>query len=213
MGIFSVSGSTVNEGTVFNDPNFLQWTISRSGDTSTTETVSYRLISGTAQAQSDIYGRDSSMTFAAGETSKTISYRVDADSIAEDDEAAILEVFNPTGGGVLAGNVSILRSTGWILDDDTVGPTPSIFVSRPILTEGDSGTRQAVFDVSLSRASSDPLVLDYTTVDGSALAGEDYTATSGTLSLVAGQRNATIVVDVTGDTTLEDTEHFTIDLD
>lgn len=212
MGIFSVSGSTVNEGTSSGDPFYLQWTISRSGDTSVSESVSYRLLSGTAQAGADVYsyGSGTAVTFAAGETSKTISFRVDADSDFEPDEAVVLEVYNPTGTGRLAGNASVLRSTGWVLDDDGGSGTPSLFVSRPILTEGDSGSREALFELSLSRPAPTAFTVSYSTVDGTAESGEDYTAQQGTVSFAAGQRIASVAVPVLGDTTIEDSEMFTL---
>ncbi|ETX26515.1 Calx-beta domain-containing protein, partial [Roseivivax isoporae] len=211
MGLFSVSGSTVTEGTTTSDPGRLQWTISRSGDTSTTETVSYRFLSGTAQVGADAYAYFSgdSATFAPGETSKTVEFRIDGDSVNEPDETIVLEVFNPTGEGRLSGNASVLRSTGWILDDDG-GSAPSLFVSRPILTEGDNGTREAQFELSLSRPATSPLSFTYGTVDGSAIAGEDYVARSGTIEFVTGQRVASVSVQVNGDRTLEDTEIFTL---
>jgi Ca2+-binding RTX toxin-like protein len=215
MGIFSVSGSSVTEGTSGSDPNYLQWTISRSGDTSRAETVGYRLMSGTAQAGSDIYDHfsGSEVTFAAGETSKTVRFRVDADSEVEGDEAVVLEVFDP-GGGRLSGNLPLLRSTGWILDDDgPSGRDPALFVSRPVLPERDGGTREALFEFELSRPASGPLTITYATQDGSATAGEDYVATSGSVSFVAGQRSASIGVPVRGDTALEDTESFTLTVD
>ncbi len=210
MSIFSVRGSTVDEGTTSRDPNYLQWTISRSGDTSVEETVSYRLLSGTGQAGIDAYDFNSgnAVTFASGETSKTVAFRVDADDLMEPDEALVLEVFNAEG--TLSGNASVLRATGWILDDDGGDGSPSLFVSRPILTEGDSGTREAQFEFSLSRPASGSLSIDYMTVDGSAAAGEDYTAASGTVDFEAGQRTRSVPVEILGDTTPEDTEIFTL---
>ncbi|KPQ21527.1 MAG: Calx-beta domain-containing protein, partial [Rhodobacteraceae bacterium HLUCCA24] len=208
-----MSGSTVDEGTSNSDPNYLQWTISRSGDTSQSETLSYALASGTAMAGSDIYDyfSGSSVTFEPGETSKTVRFRVDADSVAEGDEAIVLEVFDPGTSGRLSGNLPLLRSTGWILDDDGPSdPSPSVFVSRPIVPERDGGTRDALFEIELSRPASGPLQFTYQTLDGSAVAGEDYTATSGTIDFVTGQRLASVSVPVLGDTALEDTESFSL---
>jgi hypothetical protein len=205
----SVRGSTVLEGTTSTDPNFMTWTITLSQASSDTVRVNYRFLSGTGQAGVDADGSDGSVVFSPGETSKTVVYRIDADSVAEPDESIILEAFSASNA-VLAGGAPVLRSTGWIQDDDGTGTKLAVFVSRPLVVEGNSGTRQAVFEVSLSRPAPAPISLTYRTVDGSARAGEDYTATSGTLSFVAGQTSATVSVPVLGDTVIEPTEGFVL---
>ena len=55
-----------------------------------------------------------------------------------------------------------------------------------------------------------PLTLTYATEDGSAVAGEDYLATSGTLTLAIGQSSALIAVTILGDTQFEANESFTL---
>ena len=64
------------------------------------------------------------------------------------------------------------------------------------VTEGDSGTTPATFAVSLSAPSSDPVTLSYATADGTATAGTDYQATSGTLSFSPGQTTLYVSVPV-----------------
>ena len=66
--------------------------------------------------------------------------RVNADSVAEPDEAVVLEVFSASGGAALAGDATTLRATGWILDDDGSGNKLALFTSRPVVVEGDSGS-------------------------------------------------------------------------
>ena len=209
--LVSVSGSTVSEGTTSSDPFYLQWTITLSEPSDEAVTVEYRFLSGTAQAGSDAYSFNSgtSVTFAAGETSKTVLYRVDADSIDEPDETIILEAFSAQGAA-LAGSEPVLRSTGWILDDDGTGNNLALYVSRPLVVEGDGGTRQAIFDVSLSRPAPEAFDVPFNTLDGSATAGEDYEATSGTLSFAVGQTSASVSVPIFGDTDIEPTELFTL---
>lgn len=113
LGFISVSGSSVTEGTSGNDPFYLQWTITLSEASEDPVTVSYRFLSGTGQAGDDAYDSFSgtSVTFAAGETSKTVFYRVDGDSTAETDETIILEAFSAQGAA-LAGGAPVLRATG-----------------------------------------------------------------------------------------------------
>ena len=64
------------------------------------------------------------------------------------------------------------------------------------------------FTVTLSAASASDVTVTYRTVDGTARAGVDYTATSGTLVIPAGATSATIDVVVRDDTDIESNEYF-----
>lgn len=63
----------------------------------------------------------------------------------------------------------------------TVRALPVVNVSDAVIIEGASGTSTLGFQVSLDTASSQEVRVDYATGDGTAVAGSDYTATSGTL--------------------------------
>ena len=69
---------------------------------------------------------------------------------------------------------------------------------------------QAVFTVTLSRPLADSLTLEFTTLDGTAVAGEDYQARSGTVTLLAGETSRQIAVNVLDDTELEGDETFSL---
>jgi len=96
------------------------------------------------------------------------------------------------------------------IDRDTTLPTLSI--DDVTVTEGGSGTTTAVFRVSLSRAVSDEVRVDYFSENGSALSGSDYTAASGTLSFQAGALSDSIRITVNTDTDDEATENFFVNL-
>ena len=66
------------------------------------------------------------------------------------------------------------------------------------------------FTVTLSRAASRPVTVDYATSDGTATAGADYTATSGTLTFAAGASSQTVSVPVLDDIHDDDGETFTL---
>jgi len=89
---------------------------------------------------------------------------------------------------------------------------PSLAVSDALVTEGDSGTKNAIFTVSLSAASADPVTVDYATADGSARAPGDYTATTGTLTFAAGELSKQVAVAVVGETLDELHETYSLDL-
>jgi hypothetical protein len=89
---------------------------------------------------------------------------------------------------------------------------PSLAVSDALVTEGDSGTKNALFTVSLSAASAGPVTVDYATADGSAKAPGDYTATTGTLTFAAGELSKQVAVAVVGETLDELHETYSLDL-
>ncbi|MCY4119879.1 MAG: SwmB domain-containing protein [Acidobacteria bacterium] len=79
--------------------------------------------------------------------------------------------------------------------------------------EAREGVDEAVeFAVTLNRAASGTVTVDYATADGTAVAGEDYTATSGTLSFAAGEREKTVAVPILDDGHDEGKETFLLRL-
>ncbi len=80
------------------------------------------------------------------------------------------------------------------------------------LTEGDGGSTNMTFTVSLSQAFDRAISFDYATQDGTATAGVDYTAISGRKVIAAGATSTTIDVPVLGDTDEEADETFTLRL-
>ena len=108
-----------------------------------------------------------------------------------------------------SGNVSVL------LNDGTWPPpnAPSLSINNVSVTEGETGTINAVFTVSLSAASSQTITVHYATADGTAtVADNDYLATSGTLTFAPNQTTATIPVPVVGDRIAEANETFSVNL-
>jgi probable HAF family extracellular repeat protein len=90
--------------------------------------------------------------------------------------------------------------------------TPLVSIGDLTVAEGNTGTRAATFTVTLSAASSQPVTVAYATANGTATAGRDYQATSGTLTIPAGQTTGTITVPVNGDRLPEANETFSINL-
>ena len=94
-----------------------------------------------------------------------------------------------------------------------VPPTnPTITIGDVSVVEGDNGTVDAIFTVSLSEISSADVTVDYDTSDLSATAGVDYNAVSDSLTIQAGLLSGTITVQVVGDTEFEPDETFTLTL-
>jgi Calx-beta domain/FG-GAP-like repeat len=91
-------------------------------------------------------------------------------------------------------------------------PPPTIATSDVSITEGNTGTRSANIIVTLSAASNEPVTVDFATADGTAAAGSDYQAASGTLTFVPGETSKSIQVLVNGDTVFEPNETFVVNL-
>src|SRR5690606_27098651 len=111
-------------------------------------------------------------------------------------------------------------SDEWIgIDDISVvaagggGGEPVLNIGNASVAEGDSGTTAMLFQVSLGQPAGEGGVsFDYATVDGTATAGQDYIATSGTATIAEGDSSATLSVSVLGDTTIEADETFGLQL-
>ena len=91
--------------------------------------------------------------------------------------------------------------------------TPTISVADISLAEGDGATTPFQFTVQLSEAApSGGVTFNYTTVDGTALAGTDYTAATGSGSIAALGTSTTITIDVLGNTTPQSDRSFSLNL-
>jgi hypothetical protein len=101
---------------------------------------------------------------------------------------------------------------GKSLSGSTTPALPSISVADITISEGSSGTKNATFTVTLSSASASAVSVNYATRNGTATAGSDYAAASGTLSFAAGQTSKTVNVPVIGDAVFESDETFYLDL-
>ncbi len=203
----SIGNVTVTEGTNGSVQTPMVFTASLSSPAEETVTVEYTTNSGTATTPADFVATSGTLTFAPGETQQFITVLIEADAIDEDDETFTVTLSNPTGAEL--GTAS--TATGTIIDDDAA-PTASIGSVSPI-AEGDVGTTDLVFTVSLSgNATSKTVTVQYTTVDGSALAGSDYIATNGTLTFAPGTTSQLITVAILGDEIDEDDETFSVNL-
>ncbi len=96
-----------------------------------------------------------------------------------------------------------------LTNDEKVQP-PTISIGDISVTEGSGGTVPAVFTVTLSEASDQDVTVDYKTVAGTAKAGRDYVATSGTLTIPAGALSGTITVLVNGDQPHKKSRSFSV---
>lgn len=89
----------------------------------------------------------------------------------------------------------------------------TLSIADASIIEGNSGSRNLTFTVRLSKADrKKTITVGYSTSNGSATAGSDFTAVSGTVTIAAGKNSATLSVPVIGDTTVEPDETFSVNL-
>ena len=170
-------------------------------------TVSYATADGTASAGSDYTATGGTLTFAAGETTKTVNVTITGDTAVEPDETFVVTLSAP-GGATLAD----ATGQGTISNDDIAPPVlPTLSIADVVVAEGNAATT-ATFTVTLSAAAAGVVTASYSTADGTATAGSDYTAATGALSFAAGETTKTLSVAIAGDTVVEPTETFTVTL-
>jgi glucose/arabinose dehydrogenase len=123
----------------------------------------------------------------------------------------------PTDGRVLYVRLWSLVSGTWENDDFTYtasgnAGSASLSINDVTVTEGNSGTTNAIFTVTRSGSTSPSVTVSYATANGTAMAGSDYVATAGSLTLSPGVTTGTIIVAVNGDSTVEANETFVVNL-
>ncbi|WP_293776083.1 Calx-beta domain-containing protein [uncultured Oxalicibacterium sp.] len=193
--IASISSPSVNEGTA------LIYTVNVTGTSTTTTNFAYTLGGGTASTSD--YGTPTFsngvtlsggiLSVPAGVTTFTVTLPTVDDVLDEANETVPLIIGGVTG-------------TGIILDND---PTPSLSINNVSVNES-AGT--ATFTVTLSAASGQNVTVNYASNNGTATAGSDYTAVSGSLTFSPGQTTKTITVPIINDTVAESSETFTVTL-
>jgi hypothetical protein len=180
------------------------FTISLGAASGRNVSVNFATANGSASAGADFTGTSGSRTFLPGETVKTVEVVVSADLLDEDDETFFLNL-----SGASNGTISDAQGLGTIVDDDA---TPTLSIDDVVIVEGNSGTSNAVFTVTLSALSGRNVSVSYTTADGSAVAPGDYSSSTGSMNISAGSISGTISVPVTGDPIDEGDESFAVNL-
>jgi hypothetical protein len=199
------SNNVVTEGDSGTSQN-MTFTLTLSAPLTQAASISYATADVTANKGYDYTATSGTVTFAAGETVKTLNVQVLGDNFNEPTETFNLNFSNPQGA--IAPAVSSV--TGTILDNDLL---PLISVAAAGTSEGNSGTKNLNFVLSLSAPAGQVVTVNYATADGTAtVVGNDYTASSGTASFAPGATGSIISVPIIGDTTVELDEILTINL-
>jgi len=192
---FAISAASVTEGGV------MVFTVTKTGTTSSSYTINYATADGTAVAASDYTAASGTLTFLAADASKTISIATTDDSVQEGTETFSVNLSAASGGAT----ITTAQGVGTINDND---PAPSFTIGNATVTEGGIAT----FTVTKTGATTSSYTVNYATANGTAIAGSDYTAASGTLTFLPSVVSKTISVSTTDDTAVESAETFNVNL-
>jgi hypothetical protein len=198
----AVPAASVTEGNTGSSATLsVSITLSRPSALPHTVTYSTPMGQGTAARNVDFTPVSGSVTFAPGETSKTIPITVAGDTLDELDETIVLALSSMS----LTTPASV---TATIVDDD---PMPTISVASVTVVEGNAGGGGvAGLALTLSAPSGRPVTMNVTTVNVTATAGVDYGAWSSSITLNAGATVGNLTVGIQGDNTYEPNETFTV---
>ena len=202
----SISSPFVDEGD--SGSANLVFTVSLGGPKAAAVTVNYADAgTGTATSGTDYTAVTAgTLTIAAGATSGTITVLVTGDTTVEADETVVIALSNASGADL---STTASSGTGTIRDDDASG-TPTFSINSPTVTEGDSGSTNMNFTVTLNPAANRSTRVIFGITGGTATSGTDYTTSLQnnrvTLRFNAGETSKTVSVAVQGDTLDEEDE-------
>jgi Calx-beta domain-containing protein/VCBS repeat protein len=166
-------------------------------------TVGYVTDDGTAGG-GDYQAATGTLTFAPGETEKTLTVFVNGDRVVEAQESYFVNLSGATNAYILDS-----QGVGTILDDE-----PRVSISDVSKKEGDGRkTTRFVFTVTLSAAYDQPVTMSFRTMNATATTSDrDYLAKSGSLTFNPGETTKTITIKVKDDSKREADETFYLDL-
>jgi hypothetical protein len=169
-----------------------------------TTTVNFTTVDGSAIAGTDYTAKSGTVTFKPKDISETITIPVIGDLTTESNKTFTVQLSNPVNS-----TLGDSAAVGTILDNDSA---PTLSVSGASVNEGNSGQTTASVAVTLSKAFTSPVTVNYSTVNSSATAGSDYTAATGTLTFNPGETSKSVAASIAGDTNVESNETFVVSL-
>jgi Calx-beta domain/CARDB len=200
ISIGDASVTEGNSGTVA-----INFPVTVSASSSSPVSVDYATANGNAKAPADYVAKTGTLTFNPGDPlTKNISVLVNGDQLDENNETFTVMLSNPSSVTISDGSAS-----GQITDDD---PTPSLRISDVRHAEGNSGTTDFTFRITLSHVSGRTIHVNFRTLNGSAVAPSDYRARNDQLTINPNTPYRTVTVKVNGDRIHEANETFKLRL-
>ncbi|MDH5232851.1 MAG: hypothetical protein OEY38_22575, partial [Gammaproteobacteria bacterium] len=188
---------------IYENAGSVNITVSRLGSSVGAISVDYASVANTALTASDFTATSGTLSWIDADTAtKTIIVPLSDDTTQENLETFSVQLSNPIGT-----SIGDATATVYVYDDDS-----SIRVLNTIIGyREDAGN--AIISVARDGKNVGAVSVDYTTVANTAIAGSDYTTTSGTLNWSDGDAaTKTIIVPLSDDTTQENLETFSVQL-
>ncbi|MDD1413538.1 putative Ig domain-containing protein [Dolichospermum sp. ST_con] len=182
-------------------------TLTRSNGSDGIVTTTLTPTNSTATAPSDYNNAPILVSFANGETTKTVTIPIVNDNVYELNETINLTLSNPTNGATLGTQ----KTSVLTVIDNYLANAPKISINNPA-TVIEGMDANSVFTVNLSASSPYPVTVNYTTTNQTAIAGSDYKTVTGTLTFAANQTTKTISVPLLNDNLNEPDETFILTL-
>jgi len=183
-------------------------TVSRINSANGVVTVDYATVNGTAISGSDFTSASGTLSWADGDSAdKTFTVAITDDVAVEGNENLSLTLSGATGSATLGTSSATLT----IVDDDNAA-YGEISVSSSTYSVNEDGVSLTI-TVARASGSNGAVSIDYATADATAIAGNDYSSASGTLSWADGDAsNKTFSINISDDVIYEGNETFSINL-
>ncbi len=188
---------------VSEDATNIVLTINRLGATNGAVTIDYAFSDITATNGVDFHGTNGSLSFTNGVMSLTVDVPIVNDTEVEANETFKLTISNPTGGALLSGLTNTIVT---IIEDDS-----SIALTTNAVSVIETATN-VVLTVKRTGGTNSTVTVDFLTIDATATAGADYTATNATLTFAPGDVTKTINIPLSNDTAVEGDETFSLSI-
>jgi disulfide oxidoreductase YuzD len=198
--LITVNDVSVAEGNA--DTSTLSFTVSLNHSSALTVTADYTAADNTATAGTDYAAAGGTLSFAPGETSKTISVTISGDVGYEPNESFYINLSNPTNA-----TISDNQGIGTITNDDAE-PMVTLSVDSGTIAEDGGATATATLSAVSSSEVTVWLAYSGTATHG----GTDYTAASETITIPAGSSAGTVTVTAVNDTIDETDESIIVDI-
>ncbi len=200
----AIGDATVTEGNT--GTTSVQLTITLATAATEDVVVGWATTPGSALAGSDFQAVSGTVTFTPGQTTATITVQIVGDVVSEPTESFYVSLNLVSGPAMIGDGLAVITIT----NDDAAAPLPVVSIHDASANEGNSGTTVVSVLLTLDSAPTSQVTVNWGTLAGSAVAGVDFVAASGTATFSAGQTSTTIQVTVVGDTDIEPSETFQI---
>ena len=206
-------GFSINDLIIDESAGTVTFTVTRTGDLTQAASVDYAPQNGSATGGGvDFNLTGGTLNFAPNMATQTITVTINNDGTYEGPEGFVINLSNPVGAVITDG-----QGAGTIVDNGTGVPPgggtpdddrPTISVGSDFTVDEAAGT--ITFTVTKTGSTSLPATVSFTTQDGTAIAGSDYSPASGTLTFAAGETTKQVTVSITNDAIYEGAQDFNL---